>query len=232
MAMILLDEVEGHRVVDAAVDQHAAVAYHRAEHRRNGGRGRQRRLQVALGEDRELVAEIVGRRHLERDLQLLESRRDGRGQEGLEDALDIELADADAALHGFGDRARPRAPHARGHLGAAAEDRAAVIVDFGPSHAGGHAGAHDGADGGAGDRHRLDAELVQRLDGVDMRQSPRAAAAEGNREGRVHPLPLPATCTSGGPITIIAGSTDRSFLASALTCASVTASIRAARRLM
>ena len=117
-----------------------------------------------------------------------------------------------------------RARHMRArNLGAAAQDRAGIVVDFRPAHARGHAGAHDGADRRAGYRHRLDAQFVQRLDDVDMRQPARAAAAEGDAEARASPLIPCRPRASVGPTTMMAGSADSSFFAAALTWSSVTA---------
>ena len=156
-------------------------------------------------------------------------------QEGLEDALDVELRNAKPADH-LG-KPGPSAPHAADHLGAPRQDRAGIVVDVLAGHAGGHARAHDRADRRSGDRHRPDAEFVKRLDRMDMRQAARAAAAEGYGEARLarsrcssrHPL-LPSA--SGGPITRIAGSAVSSFLAAAFTSSSVTASMSAGRRSM
>ena len=66
----------------------------------------------------------------------------------------------------------------------AAEHRSGIVVNVAAAHAGRHARAHDRADRGAGDRHRPDAQFVERLDGVDVRKPARAAAPEGDREAR------------------------------------------------
>ncbi len=59
-----------------------------------------------------------------------------------------------------------------------------IVADVTARHSRRHSGAHDGADGGAGNGHRANAELVQNLDHMQMRQPARPAAAEGHRHGR------------------------------------------------
>jgi hypothetical protein len=59
-----------------------------------------------------------------------------------------------------------------------------MFADLRTRHAGRHTGAHNGADGGTRDRHRADAEFIQRLDDVDMREAACATAAEGDGNRR------------------------------------------------
>lgn len=176
-------------------------------------------MQFAAVEHGELMAEIIGRRDLERNFQFFEAGRHDFGQEGLEDTLDIELAEAQAAFNRLGESAGARPPHAAGHLGTGAEDGTCIVVNVAAAHAGGNACAHQRADGGTGDRDRFDTEFVQRLYDMDMRKATCAATAERDGEGRAQPLPPVA---SAGPTTRIAGSTDSSFLATAFTSSSVT----------
>ena len=119
-----------------------------------------------------------------------------------------------------------------------------MVVDFEPAHAGGHARAHDRAYRRPRDRHRADAEFIQRLDHMDMGKSARTAAAESDGEGRlagphrggphgrgrkvVHRV-APAF---SGPTIMTAGSALSSRFATARTSSMVTASIIASRSWM
>ena len=97
-------------------------------------------VQIAAVEHRHGVAVVIRRGDLQRNVQAPRRRpalvRAGRR---FEDALDVELRHADAARHQLAEAARPGAPHARRHLGPAAKDRARIVVDVTPGHAGGHA---------------------------------------------------------------------------------------------
>ena len=75
-----------------------------------------------------------------------------------------------------------------------------IVMDVAAAHAGRHAGAHDRADRRAGDRDRPDAELVERLDDMDMGEAAGAAAAERDGEARSG-LSLRGLRRSGGSFT-------------------------------
>src|SRR4029079_5517535 len=77
------------------------------------------------------------------------------------------------------------------------------------AHTGSIAGPDDGPDRGAGDRHRLDAHLTERLGDDDMGKPPRTAAAKRQRDG-FHLAPASrakrqAVSASGRTICALAG---------------------------
>src|SRR5690606_38984698 len=199
----------------------------------NGRRCSEREAQVAFRENSEVMAVIVRRRHLQRDTELVETPGNLVWQERMEDALHVELRDSQAAHHPR-KRGWPGAPHASDDLRAARQYRTGIMLDVLARHAGSHAGSHDRSDRRPGDGHGPDAKLVEGFDDMDMGKAARAAAAEGDGEGRVaasfrcragfHPL-LPSV----GPTVRIAGSAVSSFFATALTWSSVTASMSSAR---
>ena len=192
-----LDQVEGNGIVDAAVDEDAPVAADRTEYCGDGGGGRQRRQEVALLEDDLLVTKEIRGRDLERDFEFIETRRDLGRKERAKDALDVELRDAQSPIDELGEGARPCPPHPGRDLAATAEDGMGVMMDVAAGHAGGHARTHDRPDRGAGDRHRANAEFVERFDDMDVGEAARPPAAERDGEGRIAPSAL-----AGGRLSV------------------------------
>ncbi len=176
--------IEGDGIVDAAVDHHAPIDLHRHEDGGNGAGGGNGRAQRAALEDGLMHAVIIGGGDLQRDGEAGEILGNGIRQEGFQNALDVELAEAEAVGHGLAECRRPQAPEPVEDLAAPADGRQRIVADLAARHARRHARTHDGADGGAGNRHRPDAQFIQHLDDMQMRQPARPAAAEGNRHRR------------------------------------------------
>ena len=178
------DMVVGHRIEDAAVDEDAAVAAHRAEQRRNSRGSRQRRPQFAFGKDSLVMAVEIGGDHVQRYAEGGKFVRDDVRHEVLDDALHVELAKTETAVDRRRDRGRA-AEQPGDDVGAVAGKALRVFPDLPAGHAAGHCRAHDGANGGAADGDRTDAHVVEGADDVDMRQAARAAATEGHGDRRI-----------------------------------------------
>jgi len=190
-------------------------------------------MKRALGDDDQPMPEIVGCSHLQRNAELFETLRDGVRQERPENSLDVELGETQAALHHLSQAAAPGPPHARCDLGGAPQHRTGVVMDVAATHSGRHPGPDDRSDRRAGDRHRTDAEFVERLDGMDVGEAAGTAAPESDGKGRLIPAgsldAQPLSSSGGGPTIMIAGSVVSSRAATDLTSSRVTAFIRPAR---
>nr|CAI0336319.1 hypothetical protein SHINE37_40173 [Rhizobiaceae bacterium] len=182
--------IEGHRVPQAAVDHHPAVYHHRAEDGGQRGGGGDRRQERAAVADAFALRVIIRGDDLQGNGKPLEGLRQPFRQEGLEDALQVELADAEAAGDDLGKAGGPEAPEAVHDAARMADGGQRVLADLPARHAGRPCRAHDGADRRAGDQHRADAEFVQHLDDMDMGKPARAAAAKRDGDGRAVGLRL------------------------------------------
>ena len=185
-----VEDVEGQRIGEPAIHEHAAVDRDGREQRRQRDAGRDRGAQRALGQDRLLLGVVVGGHDLERDLEVGEVARHRRGQHELEQRLGIEQGGADGQdVEDLEHRLRPGRQEVAGDAEALAQRLLGVRPDELGRESRCIGGAEDGADRGAGDDLGPDAQLVEHLQHQDVGEparpsSPSASAIVGRPTGR------------------------------------------------
>jgi hypothetical protein len=126
----------------------------------------------------------VGREHGERDRKLAEIIGNRRRQEGRAEFFRIEqYRIAETCREQRGERARARSDQAGKGLGAVVCHRNRMAAHRPAGHSGRIGSGNGGADRGSGERNRLQAHLVERLDRDDLGEPARAPGAERERDG-------------------------------------------------
>ena len=175
--------IERHRIGGAAVDQDPAADDDGTKQAGDGDGGAERRAQRPRC-DRQFAAPVqIGGHGDERNFERCEVIRHAARQELLAELLGVHLRHlAQAAGQQVSKIAGARRHQAAPRPAPVVSEGDDVVADVLAAHAGGIGRANQRTDRGAGDRGRLDAHLVERLDHGDMGKPARAAAAE--RQGK------------------------------------------------
>ncbi len=175
--------VERQRVGDAAIDQDVIGVMDGLEQRRDGDRSRDRWSQQALVEHGLVPGLEIGGHHIERNLQFREILGEGLGEEGIDDAVAVQLH-VEAVLQQAAEIADLRAPQSRGDDPHRAEHAHRMLAQFLAGHAVGPARADERADRRAGDHRGLESQLIHRFDEGNVRKSTGRAAAQRHADPR------------------------------------------------